>query len=102
MISTTQTNSSSLGLTDMSQTIRSMDTDSRLVDEKPMQEYLSREKCSGVMGVPITFLDKYNPEQFEILGLANSARYLGNYPCYTIIDGKKIYNRILIRRRKRR
>ena len=23
----------------------------------------------GVMGVPITFLDKYNPEQFEILGL---------------------------------
>lgn len=25
----------------------------------------------GVMGVPITFLDKYNPEQFEILGLVN-------------------------------
>ena len=24
----------------------------------------------GVMGVPITFLDKYNPNQFEILGLA--------------------------------
>ena len=23
----------------------------------------------GVMGVPITFLDKYNPEQFEILGV---------------------------------
>ena len=23
---------------------------------------------NGVMGVPITFLDKYNPEQFEILG----------------------------------
>ncbi len=23
----------------------------------------------GVMGVPITFLDKYNPEQFEILGI---------------------------------
>lgn len=26
----------------------------------------------GVMGVPITFLDKYNPEQFEIVGLGNS------------------------------
>lgn len=26
----------------------------------------------GVMGVPITFLDKYNPEQFEIIGLGNS------------------------------
>ena len=26
----------------------------------------------GAMGVPITFLDKYNPEQFEIMGLGNS------------------------------
>ena len=25
----------------------------------------------GVIGVPITFLDKYNPEQFEIIGLFN-------------------------------
>jgi len=28
----------------------------------------------GEMGVPITFLDKYNPEQFEIIG---SSRFLG-------------------------
>ena len=27
---------------------------------------------SGVMGVPITFLDKYNPEQFEILGMCEN------------------------------
>jgi hypothetical protein len=27
---------------------------------------------NGVMGVPITFIDKYNPEQFEIIGLGNS------------------------------
>ena len=26
----------------------------------------------GIMGVPITFLDKYNPEQFEIIELGNS------------------------------
>lgn len=26
----------------------------------------------GIMGVPITFLDKYNPEQFEIVELGNS------------------------------
>ena len=26
----------------------------------------------GVMGVPITFIDKYNPDQFEIVGLGNS------------------------------
>lgn len=31
------------------------------------------EDWRGAMGVPITFLDKYNPEQFEILGL--SAKY---------------------------
>lgn len=29
------------------------------------------EDYDGVMGVPITFIDKYNPEQFEILGMTN-------------------------------
>jgi hypothetical protein len=27
----------------------------------------------GVMGVPLTFLDKYNPDQFEILGLSGTS-----------------------------
>ncbi len=27
---------------------------------------------AGVMGVPITFMDKYNPDQFEIVALGNS------------------------------
>ena len=53
----------------------------------------------GVMGVPISFLDKYCPNQFEIIGIANSAKYIGDFPCLTIIDGKRIYNRILIRKR---
>ena len=53
----------------------------------------------GVMGVPITFVDKYNPAQFEILGIANSARWIG-YECFTLIAGKKIYNRILIKNKK--
>ena len=55
----------------------------------------------GAMGVPITFLDKYNPEQFEIIGLDR----------YTVpkkflvggrvaIDGVPKYARILIRRKK--
>ena len=52
----------------------------------------------GVMGVPITFLDKYCPTQFEIVGIANSARWIGEFPCFTIINGKKIYNRILIKK----
>lgn len=53
----------------------------------------------GVMGVPITFIDKYSPVQFEILGIANSARWIG-YKCFTLIEGRKIYNRILIKRKK--
>lgn len=54
---------------------------------------------NGVMGVPITFLDKYNPEQFEIKGID---RYVEDNPKYGhrfTINGKEIYARILIRRR---
>lgn len=55
----------------------------------------------GLMGVPITFLSKYNPNQFDILGLANSARYIGDFEWITLIAGRKIYNRILIKRKDR-
>ena len=30
---------------------------------------------TGVMGVPVTFLDKHNPDQFELLGLAQKCGY---------------------------
>ena len=43
----------------MSQTIQNMDIDLQSMDEKHMQEFSLRENCSGVMGVPITFLEKY-------------------------------------------
>jgi len=49
------------------------------------------------MGVPISFLDKFCPEQFNILGLD---RYIADNPNYGhrfTIDGKEIYARILIR-----
>ncbi|NCU42428.1 MAG: modification methylase [Candidatus Moranbacteria bacterium] len=32
------------------------------------------ENYAGIMGVPITFLDKYNPNQFEILGIYDDKR----------------------------
>ena len=32
----------------------------------------------GKMGVPITFLDKYNPEQFEIVGNGDDVEWLRN------------------------
>lgn len=57
----------------------------------------SEGRCNGIMGVPISFLDKFCPEQFEVLGIANSARWIGDFPCLTLINGRKVYNRILIR-----
>ena len=47
---------------------------------------------NGIMGVPITFLDKYNPDQFEIIRFrkGNDGRDLS-------IKGKCPYFRILIR-----
>ena len=54
----------------------------------------------GVMGVPITYLDKHNPDQFEIIGLMASTaidEYNFGYP---YINGEKKYARILIRKRK--
>lgn len=52
----------------------------------------------GIMGVPITYMAIHNPEQYDILGIANSARYIGQ-ECITKINGKKIYNRILIKKK---
>ncbi len=60
----------------------------------------------GVMGVPITFLDKYNPEQFEIIN------GIGRYACIddgnvnpvgtygTDINGEHTYFRIFIRKKQ--
>jgi len=43
----------------------------------------------GVMGVPITFLDKYNPDQFEILGITDRNNLYGlTTKVYTKRDGK--------------
>ena len=36
----------------------------------------------GVMGVPITFLDKYNPKQFKILGITHGRFDLGMGPSF--------------------
>ncbi len=79
----------------------------------------------GIMGVPITFMSKYCPEQFEILGMCENLdlyglktriyssqecrqRYFeifgrkGTYDLNAsgVINGKKVYQRILIRRKE--
>lgn len=50
-----------------------------------------------IMGVPITYLDKYNPEQFEIIGTSTMDMPKGA----PYVSGKRIYERILIRRRQK-
>ncbi|MBQ8434347.1 MAG: adenine-specific methyltransferase EcoRI family protein [Clostridia bacterium] len=72
----------------------------------------------GVMGVPITFLDKYNPDQFEIVAfrkgddgkdlvyslsnggglVSHTSAYLYDDVIRPIINGRKIYRRITIRK----
>ena len=82
----------------------------------------------GLMGVPITFMEKYNPAQFEILGLAHgllshdlNIKPIGKEWCdlyfsqgnkghyspsmcelVAVIDGKAVsyYNRLIIRRKE--
>ena len=71
---------------------------------------------NGYMGVPLTFMDKYCPEQFEIVGPAMGwthsqmsdewkakVGYNGDIKSnsgtrgYGIIEGKQIYHRIIIK-----
>lgn len=53
-----------------------------------------------IMGVPITFIDKHNPGQFELLG---DSRYHDGQDFsndINVINGKTLYRRLLIRRCK--
>ncbi|MBO7492662.1 MAG: adenine-specific methyltransferase EcoRI family protein [Bacteroidales bacterium] len=53
----------------------------------------------GLMGVPVTFLDKYNPEQFEIVGILNHGCDSEYDLAKPILNGKEKFSRILIRRK---
>ena len=62
----------------------------------------------GVMGVPISFLDKYCPEQFEIIWTTDRGGdgylnlYKKNHTRYDapVLEGKGIYKRIIIKRKQ--
>jgi hypothetical protein len=61
----------------------------------------------GVMGVPVTFMYKYNPDQFEIIGMAEDngkglsgeAAEWDRLNPHCIINGKAMYKRIFIRKK---
>lgn len=62
----------------------------------------------GVMGVPITFIDKYNPDQFEIVGASESEGKGFSFGLWDkesgvaqpLVNGEKTYKRIFIQRKK--
>ncbi|MBI5653206.1 MAG: modification methylase [Chloroflexi bacterium] len=56
----------------------------------------------GVMGVPVTFLDKYNPEQFEIIGSNRGVDQDPNrvYGRGSLLNGKETFKRLFIRNKK--
>lgn len=58
----------------------------------------------GVMGVPITFLDKYNPDQFEILGCSydygRPDGWSKDINMSVSVNGNNVYKRILIQHKK--
>lgn len=62
---------------------------------------------NGYMGVPITFMHKYNPDQFELIGIMNTGeenkgiRHENTSHGRPIINGVEKYLRVLIRRKGR-
>ncbi len=69
----------------------------------------------GEMGVPITFLDKYNPDQFEIIGssmtlgtpmseIASKGSYMAGGPRFYLDSGngtyQRLYDRIVIKNKR--
>ena len=57
----------------------------------------------GVMGVPISFMEKWNPEQFEVVGAFGGGPSIIGIPftidCDGILDGEHKFARILIKNR---
>ena len=59
----------------------------------------------GLMGVPVSFMDKYCPEQFEIIGLMTGAQdkaFINGNDGRTkfFVNGKSVYARILIKKKR--
>ena len=70
------------------------------IRKKPKKTKLYHIKVRNiVMGVPITFLDKYCPEQFEIIDLDRYVEDNPNFGHRFHLDKKEVYARILIRKK---
>ena len=89
-------------------------TDGISPENENMQGFLSDRYCNGVFGVPITFLDKYSPEQFriiwqasgntkaccpeDILSSVNYKQHKEDRGGCGVVHGKRVYSRILVQK----
>lgn len=70
-------------------------------------EFCSIRKCNGIMGVPITFLDKYNPAQFELVwttdrggdGMLEWCKRKHTRYDAPVVAGSGVYKRIFVRKK---
>lgn len=87
--------------TDTCKAIQNTDTDSQYRTKKFMQELLSERYCNGIIGVPVTFTDKHNPQQFEIIGHEHDVSGNGGVGIsggQFEACGRGLYKRILIKK----
>lgn len=69
--------------------------------EVPLVKHIPSD-YDGVMGVPVSFLDKYNPEQFELIGSNRGIDQdpKGIYGRGSYINSKETFKRVFIRHKK--
>ena len=87
----------------------------KFVTKKPFEKYENYDAIEvplvknipsdykGVIGVPVSFLDNYNPDQFKILGSNRGVDQDPNkiYGRGSYLNGKEVYKRIFIRHKKK-
>lgn len=86
----------------------------KFVTKKPFEKYDNYDAIEvslvknipsdykGVIGVPVSFFDSYNPDQFEILGSNRGVDQDPNkvYGRGSYLNGKEVYKRIFIKHKK--
>jgi hypothetical protein len=87
----------------------------KFVTKKPFEKYDNYDAIEvsfvknipddykSVMGVPVSFLDNYNPDQFEILGSNRGVDQDPNkvYGRGSYLNGKEVYKRLFIKHKKK-
>ena len=91
------------------ETVTNIKKSSLIIDPTIRSEYENIPiDYKGLMGVPVSFMHKYNPKQFEILGQTDRGGdgmledYKKKHTQWgsPVVNGRKTYTRILIRHRK--